>query len=201
MKLLTTLLLFLISLNVIGQFNQVEQPKEPLTCPESNSGLVFIMGPAANYFQGAYDEGINKFDNDFLNYQLTGFVGVRTSKGNAKNTLGLFATGGYTNKNTFIKMAEVQNITTAELVINKYYAFYQAEAGMLIGNVLRLSTGIGRQEYETINGRANFDYFSSTAGLMIDLGPVYWNIDANIHYGRDYPNTSLRFATGLMIMF
>lgn len=201
MKLPTTFLLLLISFKVIGQFNQVEPEKKPLTCPESKSGMVFIMGPAANYFQGAYDEGIDTYDNNFLNYQLTGFIGFTSASSNGKNALGLFGTGGYTNKTTFIKMAEVQNIATAELVINKYYAFYQAEAGMLIGNVLRISSGIGRQEYQTVNGHASLDYFSTTAGLMIDLGPVYWNIDANIHYGRDYPNTSLRFASGLMILF
>lgn len=166
------------------------------------TGFTVFLGPSANYFNGLYDDGIDTWDSDRLNFQLNGFIGYTSAHSRGRNIVGLFGTGGYTNEETFREVLAVQDISTDELKINKFDAFYQAEAGMILGNILRLSTGIGRQDFETVdNGKDKLYYFSSTAGLLIDLGSFYWNIDANFQYGRDFSNTSLRFASGLMIKF
>lgn len=195
MKTLYTLLFFLLAGTIYAQ------AESPLTCPENQSGIVFLLGPSVSYYQGGDLTVSEKFDSDMINYQLNGFIGYSSPRSKAKNSLGIFATGGYTNKASFNKIKAVQGLTTDELVINKYYSFYQLEAGMIIGNILRLSTGYGKQEFQTVSGSDSFTYFSSTAGLLIDLGPFSWNIDANINYGRDYPNTAIRFVSGFVIVF
>jgi len=195
MKTLYTLLFFFVASAIYAQ------AEAPLTCPQNQSGIVFMLGPSVNYYQGGDVTSSEKFDAEVINYQLNGFIGYNSPHTKAKNSVGIFGTGGYTNEATFIKIKEVQGLNTGELVINKYYAFYQVEAGMIIGNVLRLSTGLGKQEFQTVSGSDSYAFFSSTAGLLINLGPVGWNIDANINYGRDYPKTAIRFVTGLVIMF
>ncbi len=42
---------------------------------------------------------------------------------------------------------------------------------------------------------------ASTIGLMISLGGVVWNIDANFNYGRDWPRTAMKLSTGLLVKF
>lgn len=165
------------------------------------TGITVFLGPTANYFHGLYEEGPETWDSGKLNFQLNGFIGYTSAHSRGTNIVGVFGTGGYTNEETFQEMLAVQELSTDELKINKYFTFYQAEAGMILGNILRLSTGFGRQDFETVNGRDKLYYFSSTAGLLIGLGSFSWNIDANIQYGRDFANTSIRFSSGLMIKF
>lgn len=195
MKTLYTIVFFFVASALFAQAENLQ------TCPQNQSGFVFLMGPSVNYFQGGELTSTDKFDADMINYQLNGFIGYNSPRSKAKNSLGVFGAGGYTNKATFNKIKTVQELTTDELVINKYYAFYQIEAGMIIGNVLRLSTGLGKQEFQTVSGSDSFSYFSSTAGLLINFGVVGWNIDVNIQYGRDYPKTAIRFVSGLVVMF
>lgn len=165
------------------------------------TGITISLGPSANYFHGLYEDGVEKWDSGRLNFQLNGFIGYTSAHSRGRNIVGVFGTGGYTNEETFQEMLAVQEISTDELKINKYFTFYQAEAGMIVGNTLRLSTGFGRQDFETVNGSDKLYYFSSTAGLLIGLGSFSWNIDANLQYGRDFSNTSMRFSTGLMVRF
>jgi len=202
MKRILTFLFLLVSIGLRAQFPDKPANSEKSTVAEPpKSGIVFMFGPSANYFLGEYSNTDNNFDKDILNVQLNGFIGYNSPLSKAKNSLGIFGTAGYTNKTSFQKMTEVQGLQTGELVINKFYTFYQVEAGMLLGNALRLSTGYGRQEFETVDGFKSFDYYSTTAGLFIDLGPFYWNIEGNLNYGRDYPKTTLKLVTGFMILF
>lgn len=164
-------------------------------------GLMLLIGPSAYYFQGSPSDDFDSFSSKQIGYQLNGFLGYSTAKEHGGNALGVFGTAGYTSENIFNNMLTVQELTTDELVINKYFVFYQAEAGVIIANVLRFSTGIGKQEFTTVTGANEFNYLSTTGGILINFGPVMWNIDANFNYGRDLPNTSLKIATGLLVKF
>lgn len=88
---------------------------------------------------------------------------------------------------------------------------YQAEVGLRIVNVLRLSTGYGRQYFEERRFRNNsnndietknfFDYYTTTVGLQVGNGKLGFFLDANFNYGKDFNNTVLKTAAGLQFQF
>ncbi|MDP4271997.1 MAG: hypothetical protein Q8909_18025 [Bacteroidota bacterium] len=167
----------------------------------SKGGITLFMGPSFSYFQGESSDNLDSFDGKRLNAQLNGFIGY-TSKLNVRsNSIGVFATGGYTNKATFDELTLIQNNVPNNLERKDYNSFYQIEAGMLIKDILRLSTGIGRQNFSLGNDDGHFNYYSSTAGLLVNLGSIYWNLDANFNYGNDYSKTVIKISTGIMLRF
>lgn len=170
-----------------------EQPEQ--------SGAVFLLGPSVYFYQGDPNSAIDEISNDRIGYQLNGFIGYKSPKSRGGNTLGIFGTYGYTTENVFNQIKAYQGLTTDDLVINKYFTFYQVEAGFIVGNTLRFSTGAGKQNFTTVNGDDEYRYLTSTVGLMIGLGPVIWNIDANFNYGRDWPRTAMKLSTGLLVKF
>jgi hypothetical protein len=191
-------LVLLISTHVLA-FSAGAQPTQDGNA--TYSGITILLGPSANYFQGRYIDRFDVFDSDLINFQLNSFLGYISPRYGGRNSVGIFASAGYTNQATFIRIQEEQNLDSEPIDINKYFTFFQVEPGMIFSNVLRLSTGYGRQNYKTVAGYESYSYFSSTAGLMINLGAVYWNIDTNILYGMDYPRTSFRFSSGFMVKF
>ena len=193
-------LLVLFSLTQILAYSAGAQPAQ--NGNSTYSGITLLLGPSANYFQGRYIDRFDAFDSDLVNFQINSFLGYISPRYGGRNSVGVFASAGYTNQATFIRIMEEQNLDTEPLDINKYFTFFQIEPGMIFSDVLRLSTGFGRQNYKTtITGYESYRFFSSTAGLMISLGAVYWNIDTNILYGIDYSRTTFRFSSGLMVKF
>lgn len=165
------------------------------------SGVMLLLGPSVYYYQGDPNSAIDEISNNRIGYQLNGFIGYKSPKSRGGNSIGIFGTYGYTNESVFNLIKDYQGLTTDDLVINKYFTFYQVEAGFIIGNTLRFSTGAGKQNFSTINGDDEYRYLTSTVGLMIGLGSVVWNIDANFNYGRDWPRTAMKLSTGLLVKF
>ncbi|GIV35880.1 MAG: hypothetical protein KatS3mg032_0259 [Cyclobacteriaceae bacterium] len=176
-------------------------PAAPAPKKPDPHGLTLLLGPAVYYYQGDPNSAIERFNESRIGYQVNGMLGYKGPEHRGGNTLGVFGTAGYTTESVFNYIKEYQGLTTDDLVINKYFTFYQVEAGFIISNILRFSTGAGKQNFTTINGEESFRYLTSTIGLMINLGPVLWNIDANFNYGRDWPETALRISTGLLVKF
>ncbi|MCX7638726.1 MAG: hypothetical protein N2044_12855, partial [Cyclobacteriaceae bacterium] len=126
------------------------------------SGLRLLLGPAVYYYQGNPNAAIDDFSNNQVGYQLNGFIGYQSTRANGNNLVGVFGTAGYTSESVFNFLTDYQGITTDELVINKFFTFYQVEVGFIIGKALRLSTGVGEQNFTTVNGEGAFRYLSST---------------------------------------
>ncbi len=166
-----------------------------------NSNFLLCFGPSVYYFQGEYPGKYEVFESSQVNFQVNGFLGYLSSRSNRKNALGIYATGGYTNESTLLKIVEIQELQADQLVSSNFYTFYQLEAGMMAGNFFRFSTGFGRQNYKTDLGNFYFQYLSSCIGLIIDMGSIAWNIDANLNYGLDFPKTTLKLSTGFMLTF
>lgn len=175
---------------------QQQQPQ-----PSDQSGIAILLGPSVYHYQGDPNAAIEEISNDRIGYQLNGFIGYKSPKSRGGNTLGIFATAGYTTEAVFNMMKQFQGLSTDDLDINKYFTFYQLEAGFIVRNTLRFSTGVGKQNFTTVNGDDEYRYLSSTVGLMIGLGAVVWNIDANFNYGRDWPKTAMKLSTGLLVKF
>jgi hypothetical protein len=197
-----TIVLVLLGLRAVGGTTGWAQTQSVANLKDENKpGFMVMIGPAVHYYQGSPQSNFESFSSKRVCYQANGFLGYSTAKKQGGNAFGIFGTAGYTNETIFNNMLTIQNLTTDEIVINKYFVFYQAEVGVVIANLVRFSTGLGKQEFTTVSGEGEFNYLSSTAGLLINLGPVMWNIDANFNYGRDLPNTSVKIGTGLLVKF
>lgn len=197
--------ILLVTIGVISRAQGRYQP-QPYQAPKpaqqaDPSGVMVLLGPSVYYYQGDPNGALDEFLNNRIGYQLNGFIGYKSPNTRGGNALGLFGTAGYTSEAVFDFIKAYQGLTTDDIVINKYFTFYQIEAGFIVGNTLRFSTGAGKQNYNTINGSGEFRYLSSTIGLMISLGGVVWNIDANFNYGRDWPRTAMKLSTGLLVKF
>lgn len=197
MKYVTIFILVLTAGSYTAWAQQSATPQKE----ENNPGLLMLIGPSVYYFQGSPNDNLDAFTSKRIAYQFNGFLGYSTAKKHGGNALGIFGTAGYTSERIFNDMLALQEMTIDDLVINKFFVFYQVEAGIIIANVLRFSTGVGKQNFTTVTGDDELSYLSTTAGVLINLGPVMWNIDANFNYSRNLPNTSVKFATGLLVKF
>lgn len=181
-------------------FASINAQEETPAKPQPQGGIILHMGPSANYFQGQQSGSYEEFESKRINFQLNAFLGYQSPRGNGGNSIGIFGTTGYTNAFTLDEILSIQNINVINLKSSSYNTFYQVEAGMIISNVLRLSTGVGSQNYSTTIADEKMDYFSTTAGLLINFGNVIWSLDANYNYGWDYSHTTVKFSTGLILV-
>ena len=168
--------------------------------PQIQSGITLHFGPSVNYFQGQQSGTYEEFENKRINFQINTFIGYQSARGNGGNSIGVFGTTGYTNAFTLDEILSIQDINVINLESSSYNTFYQIEAGMIVSNVLRLSTGFGSQNYSTTIAHEKIDYFSTTVGLLINFGNVMWSLDANYNYGWDYSHTIVKFSTGLILV-
>lgn len=170
----------------------------------SRVGLAFELGASVNYYHGRTSEQFDDIQSERLNWQANGMLGLRFNKKGIRNgnIVGLFGTYGTATDRVVAAMLTDQNIPILDLSDKKFNNFYNIEAGVVMADFLRVSTGAGRLDYEDVfTGDESLYYLSSTAGLMIRLGAVRWNIDCNFMYGRDFGNTVIRPSTGFSIIF
>jgi hypothetical protein len=204
-------LLFLFFFTLFCGPYALAQKKVPVS-PYSSSktsdatrGFTLHLGPSVNYYQGKSSGSFDSFETDRVSWQINGMLGYGFNKNNSakSNILGVFATGGYTTRGIFDTMLADQGIAVDDLRDSKYYNFYQAEAGMIVAEILRLSTGVGVQQYKTLDSNEErLYYLSSTVGFAFKLsGSINWTIDANFLHGRDFNRTVIRASTGLMVTF
>ncbi|TCO09829.1 hypothetical protein [Natronoflexus pectinivorans] len=168
---------------------------------KESGGLAMFFGPSATYFHGKHSDEFDSFESDRLNWQLDAFLGFYSGQRDGGTAIGVFGTAGYSNRNTIREMSGYAGFELDDVIESRFNSFYQIEGGFLLANVLRLSTGVGKQYYTTTGGDNSFNYLSTTAGFLINMGKVSWSINANLNYGRDYSDTILRLSTGLMFGF
>ncbi len=180
----------------------------------SSSGLALAIGGSASYYYGPGSRNFGEFENERVNWQLNGMLGITITRGKSgrRTMLAGFGAYGFNNRNTISQTFADQNYTTLELEQSSSNNFYQYEGGLLIADVLRLSTGMGQQNFDeqtlaktdlsTVKLNAKYlKYYSSTVGLNLNLGNVTWVINCNFAYGKDYEQTVLTPSTGLMLRF
>ncbi|MBD3748492.1 MAG: hypothetical protein IE931_03255 [Sphingobacteriales bacterium] len=184
---------------------------------DQNDGniLRIKLGAGATYYYGAYDQSFDNFNNDRLNYQVNLSLGLALSKSSHPTILGLFGNMGFKNSKTVNFIFQDQDYTLTGANANQMQPninnSYQIEAGLRLANVLRISTGYGRQYFEErtlINNKdgsvktlKSLDYYSTTAGLQIGTGVVGFFIDANFNYGLDFNQTTITPSAGLQLQF
>lgn len=186
----------------------IQQEKE--NCPETkerilvqdqgSSGKISLMiAGGINYMHGAINDDPG-LDSDLANWQGEVMLGYSyvTSKGGG-STLGVFGRVGNTSSDGLDKLNS-DALINESLVADEQNLYYNIEGGVIIAEVLRISTGMGFQEYQSQTSDMNrAAYYSTTAGLHIGSKNFKLMIDANFMYGRDLQETIIRPNIGLGI--
>ena len=202
-------ILNLVYFVTFGQtFDPQSSPQQTTTStkpiPKVEKGFILLIGPAVTYYKGPGSQDITPLMEERVNWQANGQLGYVFNSNNVGrgNTLAVFATAGLMNKYSLNQLFVDQNLDPTVLTDRKSNVFYQLEAGMYIGEILRLSSGIGRQQYYISEDETkSLHYLSSTVGLSLSLGVINWVIDFNWVYGKDFSNLVLKPSTGILVKF
>lgn len=176
------------------------------------SGIAVSLGAAANYYYGQGDRNFDKYENDRLNWQINGMLGLTIARGESgrRTMIAGFGSFGMNNDKTVKNIFDDQGYITSAIDQNSNNNVYQLEGGLLIGEVFRISTGVGQQIFnkQTLlsdNG-VNFEttslkYNSTTVGFNFNVSAVAIIINCNFEYGQDYTKTVIVPSAGLMLRF
>ena len=179
---------------------------------QKNSGIVISLGAAANYYYGPGDRNFDKYENYRLNWQANGMLGltIARSKSGHRTMLAGFGSFGMNNAKTVNQILEDQGYVTTATDQNSNNNVYQLEGGLLIGEVFRISTGVGQQVFDkqtllSDNGvttqATSLKYNSTTVGFNFNVSAVAIIINCNFEYGQDYTTTVIKPSAGLMLRF
>jgi hypothetical protein len=178
----------------------------------NNSGLALAVGGSGTYYYGPSGRNFDKFEDSRVNWQLDGMLGITVarSKSGRRTMLAAFGDYGFNNRATITQLLADQNYVSTALKQSGSNNYYQYEGGFLIAEVLRISTGLGRQNFTTQTlastdslrlNATHLQYYSSTVGLNINLGSIAWVLNCNFAYGKEFKHTVLTPSTGLMLRF
>ncbi|HEV8084847.1 MAG TPA: hypothetical protein VGP55_16685 [Chitinophagaceae bacterium] len=176
------------------------------------SAFAVAIGASANYYYGPGDRNFDSFEGNRVNYQLTGMVGltIARDKNDHRTMVAAFGDYGLNNKKTMERIFDDQGYITTALDQGSSNNFYEVEGGVLLGEILRLSTGVGRQIYneQTIASSNGIDfqstqlnYYSSTVGFNFAISNVAIVLNCNFNYGKDYTTTVIKPSAGLTLNF
>lgn len=181
--------------------------------PKNTSGIALSLGAAANYYYGPGDRNFGKFENDRVNWQLNGMVGLTLARDkNGHRTMAAgFGALGFNNASTVKQILSDQKYLSSALNQSSSNNFYQLEGGLLIAEVLRISTGIGQQNFDgqalvssngtILTNARSLRYNSTTVGFNLNFNTIALIINANFAYGQDYVKTVITPSAGLMLRF
>lgn len=205
-KLLFTVLISALSLTY------VKAQDDNSNKSSGKSGLALELGAGVNYYQGLPDRNFEKFESERLNWQLNGMLGITLTRDKAdrRTLIAAFGTVGLNNRNTITQLLKDQQYLTLAADQAASNNFYQLEGGLVIADIIRISTGVGQQNFNSqllasadgvqINA-TNLKYNSSTIGLKLNFRSIVWVINCNFAYGQDYNKTVIAPNTGLMLRF
>lgn len=178
------------------------------------SGIAVSLGAAANYYYGPGDRNFGEFDNNRLNWQANGMLGLTIARdqNDHRTMIAGFGSFGMNNASTLSNILNDQHYVTTALDQSSTNNFYQLEAGLLIGEVFRISTGVGQQVFnkqtmvntsttEIKTGVTSLKYNSTTVGFNFNVAAVAIVVNCNFEYGKDFTKTIVVPSAGLMLRF
>jgi hypothetical protein len=177
-----------------------------------SSGIAVSLGAAANYYYGPGNQNFDKYQSDRLNWQINGMLGltIARSQSGRRTMIAGFGSFGMNNNETIQHIFEDQKYITTATDQNSANNVYNIEGGLLIGEVFRVSTGVGQQIFnkQTLvsDDGVNFEttylkYNSTTLGFNFNVSAVSVIINCNFQYGQDYTKTVIVPSAGLMLRF
>ena len=177
-----------------------------------SSGIAVSLGAAANYYYGPGNQNFDKYQSDRLNWQINGMLGltIARSQSGRRTMIAGFGSFGMNNDETVKQIFVDQKFITTATDQNSANNVYNIEGGLLIGEVFRVSTGVGQQIFNkqtlvSADG-VNFEttylkYNSTTLGFNFNVSAVSVIINCNFQYGQDYTKTVIVPSAGLMLRF
>jgi hypothetical protein len=179
---------------------------------DRKSAFAVAIGASANYYYGPSDRNFDSFDGDRVNYELTGMIGITIArdKNDHRTMIAAFGDYGLNNSSTVGHIFDDQGYVTTALNQASSNNFYDVEGGVLIGEILRVSTGVGRQLYnqQAIASSNSIDlqstqlnYYSTTVGFNFRISNVAIVLNCNFNYGEDYKTTIIKPSAGLTLNF
>jgi hypothetical protein len=186
-----------------------------LSVAQTNSGsndLAISLGASVTYYYGPGDRNFGKFEDDRVNWKINAMLGyVLVSNKEGKQTiLSAFGNYGLNNAKTLNHIFSDQGYTSTAVSQSSVNNYFQLEGGVVIAEILRLSTGVGQQNFDsqtltrgtaTLTDAKSLKYNSSTIGFQFSLGKAKWVIDCNFAYGQDFEKTVINPSTGLLFRF
>jgi hypothetical protein len=197
---------------VIGAFLFVDAKAQDSHASSRNGALALELGASVNYYYGQPGQNIDKFENERVNWQLNGMLGIALARDRSdrRTMIAAFGAFGFNNDNSMASLLKDQQYTSAAAGQANVNNFFQVEGGIMILDMIRLSTGVGQQNFNSqslvsSNGvlvnATYLKYNSSTVGVKLNLGPVAWTLNCNFAYGQDFNKTVIAPNTGLMFRF
>ncbi len=177
-----------------------------------SSGIAVSLGAAANYYYGPGNQNFDKYQSDRMNWQINGMLGltIARSQSGRRTMIAGFGSFGMNNDETVKQIFEDQKYITTATDQNSANNVYNIEGGLLIGEVFRVSTGVGQQIFNkqtlvSADG-VSFEttylkYNSTTLGFNFNVSAVSVIINCNFQYGQDYTKTVIIPSAGLMLRF
>lgn len=176
------------------------------------NGLVVSLGAAVNYYYGPGDRNIEEFENDRLNWQANGMLGltITRDRNDRRTMIAGFGSFGINNDETVKNIFNDQSYISLATDQSSSNSVYQLEGGLLIAEVFRISTGVGQQVFnkqilisnDGIETEAtSLKYNSTTVGFNFNVSAVAININCSFNYGQDYNKTVIVPSAGLMLRF
>ena len=177
-----------------------------------SNGIAISIGASGNYYYGPGNINFDNLDNNRLNWQLNGMLGLTLArdKNDHRTMLAGFGSFGINNASTVSNIFNDQGYTTLATGQNSSNNMYQLEGGLLIAEVFRISTGVGEQLFnkQTLasNNGINFEttslkYNSTTVGFNFNVSVVAIVLNCSFEYGQDYSKTVIVPSAGLMLRF
>ncbi len=177
-----------------------------------SSGIAVSLGAAANYYYGPGNQNFGKYQSNRLNWQINSMLGltIARSQSGRRTMIAGFGSFGLNNDETVKQIFEDQKYITTATDQSSANNVYNIEGGLLIGEVFRVSTGVGQQIFnkQTLvsDDGVNFQttslkYNSTTLGFNFNVSAVSIIINCNFQYGQDYTKTVIVPSAGLMLRF
>lgn len=179
---------------------------------DRKSAFAVAVGASATYYYGPSDRNFDSFEGNRVNYQATAMVGITIArdKNDHRTMIAAFGDYGINNGRTVERIFDDQGYITSAFNQGSSNNYYELEGGVLIGDILRLSTGMGHQLYNeqaiaSSNGidfqSTGLDYYSSTVGFNFLISNVAIVLNCNFNYGKDYKTTVIKPSAGLTLNF
>jgi len=184
------------------EYDKLLQRKAEASCSSEkeivnkpNTGRITLsVGGGINYMYGKDIDANADFDNDYLSWYGEGVLGYKVNT----NQIGLFLSIGNTNKQGIQKFLEEGSIGNNSQGLSQNL-YYKLEAGAVLLNTFRISTGSGYQEFRDASDTdKSVYYYSTTTGLHIGQRNFKVALDLNFMYGRELEKTILRPSIGVM---
>ncbi len=132
---------------------------------------------------------ITPFSQAMLAYRFNVRKTGRKERGHA---VGVFIQRGQNNELTIGQLIRRNDIPIMTFLLNGQHQYLELEAGIVLSEWLRISSGKGKQTFRTHGGSENHTYYTTTLGTSARLGIIEFDIAGTGFWGGFYKKPAIR---------